>query len=222
MSAGNAGVARANNNLDTLAPKFRQAVEKAIAECAARNLDAMVYEAYRSQELQSLYYCRGRTIIPPHSTVTNAASNCSAGTATGLPSMSSHDRENGTGPSRGSRRLRSVSRDRVPLGRRVEDEGSPALSVGSLQAESFGPRARADRDGRHARRVGGGERDLATLVLRGANRHVTVARATTSPASSRMSVWTSNDVSASTTGTSQRHSAVSVPRAFFRYVIDSP
>ena len=36
---------------------------------------ASVYEAYRSQELQSLYYCRGRTIIPPHSTVTNAASN---------------------------------------------------------------------------------------------------------------------------------------------------
>jgi peptidoglycan L-alanyl-D-glutamate endopeptidase CwlK len=75
MSAGNAGVARPNNSLDTLAPKFRQAVEKAIADCAARNLDAMVYEAYRSQELQSLYYCRGRTIIPPHSTVTNAASN---------------------------------------------------------------------------------------------------------------------------------------------------
>src|SRR5436309_6912181 len=75
MSAGAAGVARADNSLDTLAPKFREAVEKAIADCAAKGLDAMVYETYRSQELQSLYYCRGRSVVPPSATVTNAASN---------------------------------------------------------------------------------------------------------------------------------------------------
>ena len=46
MSAGNSSVAHANNNLETLAPKFREAVEKAIAECVAKNLDAVVYEAY--------------------------------------------------------------------------------------------------------------------------------------------------------------------------------
>lgn len=61
--------------LDVLAPKFRDAVSKAIAECEAKGLDAMVYETYRSQELQSAYYARGRTEIPPHGTVTNAASN---------------------------------------------------------------------------------------------------------------------------------------------------
>jgi D-alanyl-D-alanine carboxypeptidase-like protein len=74
MSAG-VGVARANNDLETLAPKFREAVEKAIADCNAKGLDAMVYETYRSQELQSLYYSRGRTVVPPIDTVTNAASN---------------------------------------------------------------------------------------------------------------------------------------------------
>ena len=75
MSAGATAVARANNDVNTLAPKFRAAVEKSIAECVAKGLDAMVYEAYRSQELQSLYYQRGRTVVPPRDTVTNAASN---------------------------------------------------------------------------------------------------------------------------------------------------
>jgi len=74
MSSGTS-VLRANNDLATLAPKFRDAVEKSIAECNAKGLDAIVYEAYRSQELQSLYYARGRSIVPPHSTVTNAQSN---------------------------------------------------------------------------------------------------------------------------------------------------
>ena len=75
MSAGATAVARANNDVNTLAPKFRAAVDKSIAECVAKGLDAMVYEAYRSQELQSLYYQRGRTVVPPRDTVTNAASN---------------------------------------------------------------------------------------------------------------------------------------------------
>src|SRR5262245_49937842 len=74
MSSGNS-VARVNNDMNTLAPKFRDAVQKSIAECNAKGIDAIVYEAYRSQELQSLYYSRGRTIIPPTYTVTNAQSN---------------------------------------------------------------------------------------------------------------------------------------------------
>lgn len=50
-------------------------VAAAIQECRAAGLDTFVYEAYRSQELQALYYARGRTIIPPVKPVTNAANN---------------------------------------------------------------------------------------------------------------------------------------------------
>ena len=35
----------------------------------------MVYEGYRSRELQALYYQRGRTVIPPSRPVTYAPSN---------------------------------------------------------------------------------------------------------------------------------------------------
>lgn len=64
-----------NRDLTLLAPKFREAVEQAIADCKVRGYDAYVYEGYRSLELQQLYYARGRTIIPPTKTVTNAPSN---------------------------------------------------------------------------------------------------------------------------------------------------
>ena len=74
MSAG-ATNGRPTQAFDVLAPQFRDAVEKAITACNADGLDAFVYESYRSQELQSEYYARGRTVIPPHDTVTNAASN---------------------------------------------------------------------------------------------------------------------------------------------------
>lgn len=76
MSAGGSSAAlRPSSDLSLLAPKFRDAVESAIEECNANGLDAMVYEAFRSMELQTLYFARGRTIIPPHDTVTNASSN---------------------------------------------------------------------------------------------------------------------------------------------------
>jgi peptidoglycan LD-endopeptidase CwlK len=76
MSAGeNNSKLTVNQDLTLLAPKFREAVEQAIADCKERGLDAYVYEAYRSQELQQLYYARGRTIIPPLKPVTNAPSN---------------------------------------------------------------------------------------------------------------------------------------------------
>lgn len=78
MSAGPGGAGTkltVVRDLMALAPKFRAAVEEAIAECNERGLDAMVYEAYRSPELQAAYYARGRTEVPPNSTVTNAKSN---------------------------------------------------------------------------------------------------------------------------------------------------
>jgi peptidoglycan L-alanyl-D-glutamate endopeptidase CwlK len=64
-----------SRDLSLLAPKFRLAVEAALAECDAKGLDARLYEAYRTPELQALYYKRGRTIIPPPHTVTNAKTN---------------------------------------------------------------------------------------------------------------------------------------------------
>lgn len=76
MSAGEGKVVPAvNRDLALLAPMFRQAVEAAIRECRDRGLDARVFEAYRSQDLQALYFARGRTIIPPSRTVTNAPTN---------------------------------------------------------------------------------------------------------------------------------------------------
>ena len=76
MSAGGYNSSlTANRDLTLLAPKFREAVEKAIADCRARGYDAYVYEGYRSLELQQLYYARGRTIIPPLKPVTNAPTN---------------------------------------------------------------------------------------------------------------------------------------------------
>jgi hypothetical protein len=75
MSAGVSAESLVSRELDLLAPKFRAAVEAAIRECQAAGLDAYVYEAYRSQQLQAMYYARGRTVIPPTRPVTNAHSN---------------------------------------------------------------------------------------------------------------------------------------------------
>ena len=68
---------KANKDLSLLAPLFRKAVEAAIAECnsATPPLEAMVFEGYRTQEMQRIYYARGRTVVPPLKTVTNAKSN---------------------------------------------------------------------------------------------------------------------------------------------------
>ena len=76
MSAGELGSALSvNRDFTSLAPKFAAAVTAAIAACQQEGLDAWVYEGYRSAELQALYYARGRTIIPPTATVTNAPTN---------------------------------------------------------------------------------------------------------------------------------------------------
>ena len=75
MSAGQTDPGKPTHDLDLLAPKFREAVEKSIADCNAMGLDATVYETFRSQDLQAEYFARGRTVIPPVDTVTNAASS---------------------------------------------------------------------------------------------------------------------------------------------------
>ncbi|MFP5378910.1 MAG: M15 family metallopeptidase, partial [Vicinamibacteria bacterium] len=64
-----------NRDLTRLAPRFRNSVKAALAECRARGLDAFVFEANRSSALQAHYYARGRTIVPPARPVTNARSN---------------------------------------------------------------------------------------------------------------------------------------------------
>ena len=75
MSAGKIEPGRPRNDLGLLAPRFREAVERAIDACLLRGMDAIVYESFRSAELQAAYYARGRTIIPPIEPVTNAISN---------------------------------------------------------------------------------------------------------------------------------------------------
>lgn len=61
-----------DRDISRLAPKFADAVRAAIADCQTDGLDAYVYEARRSHELAALYYARGRTVVPPTRTVTNA------------------------------------------------------------------------------------------------------------------------------------------------------
>ncbi len=76
MSAGGSTNAlRVHNDVTELAPLFRDAVERALGQCALHGLDAYVYEAYRTPELQAEYFSRGRTKRPPFTTVTNAPSN---------------------------------------------------------------------------------------------------------------------------------------------------
>lgn len=73
MSAGAIGghdlVVSADPSL--LAPRFRQAVLGGIIECQQAGLDPYIYEAHRSQELQDLYWHRGRDVRPPERPVTN-------------------------------------------------------------------------------------------------------------------------------------------------------
>jgi peptidoglycan L-alanyl-D-glutamate endopeptidase CwlK len=85
MSAGNSSTeAMVSRDLGVLAPKFANAVRKAIAECNEQGLDAYVYEGYRSAALQAIYYARGRTVIPPTRTVTNARTNLNSWHGYGL------------------------------------------------------------------------------------------------------------------------------------------
>lgn len=78
MSAGsNYSELMVNRDIDRLAPFFAEVVIRALSECNSpeNGLSAMLYEGYRSQALQALYYQRGRTVFPPYATVTNAPTN---------------------------------------------------------------------------------------------------------------------------------------------------
>lgn len=76
MSAGqDQGAAHPDSDCGKLAPLFGRAVDAALLECRLAGLDAYVFEAYRSQALQSAYYARGRSVVPPQHPVTNAPSN---------------------------------------------------------------------------------------------------------------------------------------------------
>lgn len=71
MSAG-LSTLTVDRSLDHLAPQFQRAVRAALADCTSAGLDAIVYETVRSHALAVAYYARGRTVIPPTQTVTNA------------------------------------------------------------------------------------------------------------------------------------------------------
>lgn len=74
MSAGY-GEPKVQNDLGLLAPRFSGAICLALQACENAGYDAIVFESYRSNELQELYYERGRTVIPPKNIVTNAKTN---------------------------------------------------------------------------------------------------------------------------------------------------
>jgi hypothetical protein len=71
-----AGAPVADRDMLKVAPRFRLAVESAVTDANADGLDCYVWEAYRSQELQALYYARGRPPTPEYpKPVTYAPSN---------------------------------------------------------------------------------------------------------------------------------------------------
>lgn len=72
----------ASRDLSLLAPKFRAAVEAAIADCAAQGFPVKVAEALRSQERQAWLYAQGRT--RPGSIVTHASTNLTSWHGYGL------------------------------------------------------------------------------------------------------------------------------------------
>lgn len=72
----------ASRDLSLLAPKFRAAVEAAIADCAAKGFPVKVAEALRSQERQAWLYAQGRTRSGPR--VTNAPTNLTSWHGYGL------------------------------------------------------------------------------------------------------------------------------------------
>ena len=87
MSAGR-GVAgqhtRPSRDMTMLAPLFAGRANVALARCEDAGLDAFVYEAHRSDALQAIYYARGRTVIPPEQTVTNARNSLNSWHGYGL------------------------------------------------------------------------------------------------------------------------------------------
>jgi peptidoglycan L-alanyl-D-glutamate endopeptidase CwlK len=52
------------NDLDCLAPKFRERLEAALEECNARGFDTIHFETCRSDELARLYFAHGASKSP--------------------------------------------------------------------------------------------------------------------------------------------------------------
>lgn len=75
-------VSVANRDLSLLAPKFRDAVTAALADCAARGLTAKVNEGFRSNARQAWLYAQGRT--RPGKKVTNAPTSLTSWHGYGL------------------------------------------------------------------------------------------------------------------------------------------
>ena len=75
-------VSVANRDLALLAPKFREAVTAALADCAARGLTAKVNEGFRSNARQAWLYAQGRT--RPGKKVTNAPTSLTSWHGYGL------------------------------------------------------------------------------------------------------------------------------------------
>lgn len=71
-----------NRDLTLLAPKFKAAVEAAIADCATKGLPVKVNEGLRSQARQAHLFAQGRTRPGPK--VTNAATNLTSWHGYGL------------------------------------------------------------------------------------------------------------------------------------------
>jgi peptidoglycan L-alanyl-D-glutamate endopeptidase CwlK len=64
-----------HNSLVLLAPKMASAVQLAMRDANDAGMNAIVYESYRTDALQRIYYARGRTVKPPMRPVTNAKNN---------------------------------------------------------------------------------------------------------------------------------------------------
>lgn len=76
MSGVDYHLAKPTRDFQYLAPAFRDAVQSAMAECdVLMNPKPTIFETYRSEALQAVYFARGRTIRPPDQPVTNARSN---------------------------------------------------------------------------------------------------------------------------------------------------
>lgn len=71
-----------SRDLTLLAPKFKAAVEAAIADCAGKGLEVKVNEGLRSQARQAFLFAQGRTRPGPK--VTNAPTNLTSWHGYGL------------------------------------------------------------------------------------------------------------------------------------------
>jgi hypothetical protein len=164
------GAPTRTDRMDLLAPLFRRAVEAAIAECRSSGLAAKVFETYRPNALQAIYYARGRTVKPPTAPVTHAISNLNSWHGYGLAVDVIHETEHWS-----SREGRPVSRAAPTSSRNTGANGVVTGSVrtsrisGALQAELLRHGAATAPHERHPRRLANGRRRRRLLSAALAN-----------------------------------------------------